>query len=51
MTAPWKKNPAEHENPFLTYYDAEMRYLREAGGEFAQSRPVYPRIDFEGAAF
>ncbi|WNC89827.1 type VI secretion system baseplate subunit TssF [Paraburkholderia sp. FT54] len=39
MTAPWKKNPIEHENPFLTYYDGEMRYLREAGREFAQAHP------------
>ncbi|MBB5501751.1 type VI secretion system baseplate subunit TssF [Paraburkholderia sp. MM5384-R2] len=39
MTAPWKKNPTEHENPFLKYYDEEMRYLREAGREFAQAQP------------
>ncbi|MBC8731985.1 type VI secretion system baseplate subunit TssF [Paraburkholderia sp. UCT2] len=39
MTAPWKKSPTEHENPFLRYYDEEMRYLREAGREFAQAQP------------
>jgi len=39
MTAPWKKNPIEHENPFLRYFDAEMRYLREAGREFARDQP------------
>lgn len=39
MTAPWKKNPAEHENPFLRYYDGEMRYLREAAREFAREQP------------
>ena len=39
MTAPWKTNPIEHENPFLKYYDEEMRYLREAGREFAQAHP------------
>ncbi|MDR5735849.1 type VI secretion system baseplate subunit TssF [Caballeronia sp. LZ025] len=37
MTAPWKRSPLEHENPFLKYFDEEMRYLREAGGEFAQA--------------
>ncbi|QCP53176.1 type VI secretion system baseplate subunit TssF [Trinickia violacea] len=39
MTAPWKTNPVEHENPFLRYFDGEMRYLREAGREFAQTYP------------
>ncbi|MFD1561470.1 type VI secretion system baseplate subunit TssF [Paraburkholderia silviterrae] len=39
MTAPWKKNPGESGNPFLRYYDEEMRYLREAGREFVQAHP------------
>lgn len=39
MTAPWKRSPIEHENPFLKYFDEEMRYLREAGGEFAKAHP------------
>lgn len=39
MTAPWKKNAVEHENPFLKYFDGEMRYLREAGAEFAKDYP------------
>jgi type VI secretion system protein ImpG len=39
MTAPWKKLQAEQENPFLKYFDGEMRYLREAGREFAQAHP------------
>ncbi|WP_341316948.1 type VI secretion system baseplate subunit TssF [Paraburkholderia sp. IMGN_8] len=39
MTAPWKKHQLEHETPFLRYFDGEMRYLREAGREFAQAHP------------
>ncbi|SAK59327.1 type VI secretion protein [Caballeronia glebae] len=39
MTAPWKRSALEHENPFLKYFDAEMRYLRAAAGEFAQAHP------------
>jgi type VI secretion system protein ImpG len=37
VTAPWKMSPLGHENPFLTYFDEEMRYLRAAGGEFAKT--------------
>ncbi len=29
--------------PFLKYFDAEMRYLREAGGEFAAVHPEVAR--------
>jgi len=43
LTAPWKRSSLEHENPFLKYFDAEMRYLREAGGEFAQAHPEAAR--------
>ncbi|POR47693.1 type VI secretion system protein ImpG [Paraburkholderia eburnea] len=43
MTAPWKKNPAEHENPFLGLFDGEMRYLREAAREFAREQPEAAR--------
>lgn len=39
MTAPWKRSALEHENPFLKYFDAEMRYLRAASAEFAQAQP------------
>ncbi|WP_250511358.1 type VI secretion system baseplate subunit TssF, partial [Caballeronia sp. GACF4] len=39
MTAPWKHSALEHENPFLEYFDAEMRYLRAASGEFAKAHP------------
>lgn len=39
MTAPWKKLHAEQENPFLRYFDDEMRYLRAAGAEFARAQP------------
>ncbi|CAB3771582.1 type VI secretion system baseplate subunit TssF [Paraburkholderia humisilvae] len=39
MTAPWKKDPLEHETPFLRYFDGEMRYLREASREFSQEHP------------
>jgi type VI secretion system protein ImpG len=39
MTAPWKPYQQEGANPFLRYFDAEMRYLREAGREFAREHP------------
>ncbi|WP_144161621.1 type VI secretion system baseplate subunit TssF [Paraburkholderia sp. BCC1885] len=39
MTAPWKSSQRDGGNPFLKYFDAEMRYLREAGSEFAQAQP------------
>ncbi|WP_125469652.1 type VI secretion system baseplate subunit TssF, partial [Caballeronia telluris] len=39
MTAPWKSLQQEGGNPFLRYFDAEMRYLREAGREFARDQP------------
>ncbi|SAL80555.1 type VI secretion protein [Caballeronia peredens] len=39
MTAPWKHAALEHENPFLKYFDAEMRYLRAASAEFARAQP------------
>jgi type VI secretion system protein ImpG len=39
MTAPWKPFQQEGGNAFLRYFDAEMRYLREAGREFARDRP------------
>ncbi|MDR5750391.1 MULTISPECIES: type VI secretion system baseplate subunit TssF [unclassified Caballeronia] len=39
MTAPWKSLQQEGANPFLKYFDAEMRYLREAGREFARDQP------------
>jgi type VI secretion system protein ImpG len=39
VTAPWKRSALEHENPFLKYFDAEMRYLRAASAEFAQAHP------------
>jgi type VI secretion system protein ImpG len=31
------------DDPFLQYFDAEMRYLREAGKEFAQAQPQVAR--------
>jgi type VI secretion system protein ImpG len=43
MTAPWKALQQEGENPFLRYFDAEMRYLREAGREFAHDQPKAAR--------
>jgi type VI secretion system protein ImpG len=43
MTAPWKPFQQEGGNPFLRYFDAEMRYLREAGREFARDQPVAAR--------
>ncbi|MDF3884870.1 type VI secretion system baseplate subunit TssF [Cupriavidus basilensis] len=30
---------SDEDNPLLTYYDAEMRYLREASKEFAAAQP------------
>ncbi|MEX3986283.1 type VI secretion system baseplate subunit TssF, partial [Paraburkholderia sp. EG287A] len=30
-------------NPFLRYFDAEMRYLRETGREFAHDQPEAAR--------
>jgi type VI secretion system protein ImpG len=39
MTARWRRSPLEHENPFLSYFDEEMRYLRAAGDEFAKAHP------------
>ena len=39
MTAPWKSFQQEGGNPFLRYFEAEMRYLREAGREFARDQP------------
>lgn len=43
MTAPWKPFQQEGGNPFLRYFDAEMRYLREAGREFARDQPEAAR--------
>lgn len=39
MTAPWKSLQQEGGNPLLRYFDAEMRYLRDAGREFARDQP------------
>ncbi|HEX7933137.1 MAG TPA: type VI secretion system baseplate subunit TssF [Paraburkholderia sp.] len=39
MTAPWKKFQTDQANPFLTQFDGEMRYLREAGREFVRDQP------------
>ncbi|HKU00971.1 MAG TPA: type VI secretion system baseplate subunit TssF [Paraburkholderia sp.] len=39
MTAPWKPYQQEGGNPFPRYFDAEMRYLREAGREFSHDHP------------
>lgn len=39
MTAPWKGDLTEYENPFLRYYDAELRYLRAAAREFMRDQP------------
>jgi type VI secretion system protein ImpG len=39
MTAPWKSSQQDGGNPFLRYFDAEMRYLRESGREFARDQP------------
>lgn len=43
MTAPWKQSQQEGGNPFLRYFDAEMRYLREAAREFARDQPEAAR--------
>jgi type VI secretion system protein ImpG len=43
MTAPWKPCQQDGANPFLRYFDAEMRYLREAGREFALDQPEAAR--------
>lgn len=43
MTAPWKPYQQDGGNPFLRYFDAEMRYLREAGREFADDQPEAAR--------
>lgn len=65
MTAPWKPYQQEGGNPFPRYFDAEMRYLREAGlGRYASwqcsmqlaraidgQETVYPRTNFTGALF
>jgi type VI secretion system protein ImpG len=29
----------QNDDPFLRYFDAEMRYLRAAGREFARAQP------------
>ncbi|MET3449108.1 type VI secretion system baseplate subunit TssF [Ralstonia sp. 1138] len=34
----------EHDDPILRYYEAEMRYLRESGREFAQAHPDRARL-------
>jgi type VI secretion system protein ImpG len=34
----------EHDDPSLRYYEAEMRYLREAGKEFAKAHPDRARM-------
>lgn len=34
----------EHDDPILRYYEAEMRYLREAGKEFAKTHPDRARM-------
>lgn len=39
MTAPWKSLQQDGGNPVLRYFDAEMRYLREADREFAHDQP------------
>ncbi|SAK88131.1 hypothetical protein AWB75_06024 [Caballeronia catudaia] len=33
-----------HPDPVLRYYEAEMRYLREAGREFARAHPDRARM-------
>jgi hypothetical protein len=43
MTAPWKPYQQDGANAFLRYFDAEMRYLREAGREFALDQPEAAR--------
>ncbi|MET3449707.1 type VI secretion system baseplate subunit TssF [Ralstonia sp. 1138] len=34
----------EHDDPILRYYEAEMRYLRESGREFARAHPDRARL-------
>ena len=34
----------EHDDPILRYYESEMRYLREAGKEFARAHPDRARM-------
>jgi type VI secretion system protein ImpG len=34
----------EHDDPILRYYEAQMRYLREAGKEFAKAHPDRARM-------
>ncbi len=34
----------EHDDPILRYYEAEMRYLRESGKEFARAHPDRARM-------
>ncbi|RFU45004.1 type VI secretion system baseplate subunit TssF [Paraburkholderia sp. DHOC27] len=34
----------DHDDPILRYYEAEMRYLREAGKEFARAHPDRARM-------
>jgi type VI secretion system protein ImpG len=43
MTAPWKTYQQDGANAFLRYFDSEMRYLREAGREFALDQPEAAR--------
>jgi type VI secretion system protein ImpG len=33
----------QQDDPFLKYFDSEMRYLREAGREFAEAQPQAAR--------
>lgn len=35
----WLAGGLHDDDPFLQYFDAEMRYLREAGKEFARAQP------------
>jgi type VI secretion system protein ImpG len=39
-----KANPMENDDPILRYYEAEMRYLRESGKEFAKAHPDRARL-------
>ncbi|RQQ21926.1 type VI secretion system baseplate subunit TssF [Burkholderia stagnalis] len=43
MSVPWKRSPRENANPFLKYFDAEMRNLRAVADEFAQAHPEAAR--------
>lgn len=40
---PLAMNGSQDDDPFLQYFDAEMRYLREAGKEFARAQPKVGR--------